>query len=485
MIGRKLECVFLVLTAFFSVAGCGDDDPKYEPPHPPNEIGKAQSWLTMGDQSVLLGKQNDLSIIEEQSTTLPVITVDITEVMQEIEGFGAALTGSSAYLINRKMNSSQRNQLLNDLFDSENGIGISYLRMTIGASDFSLSDYTYDDAPPGDTDYSLSQFSIAKDKEDVIPVFKLILAIAPDIKIMGSPWSPPAWMKTNDALRGGKLKLEAYDAYANYFLKYIDAFKEEGITIDAITVQNEPLFFTANYPCMEMTADEERAFITQSLGPLFKGAGVETKIILYDHNWDNTDYAISILNEASSKEFVAGSAFHAYAGNVSAMGVVHAAHPDKGLYFTEVSGGEWATNFSDNLQWNMSNIFIGTTKNWSKNVLLWNLALDQNFGPQNSGCTNCRGVVTINASTGNVTRNVEYYSIGHFSKFIRPGAHRVGSSISSSVPGLDYVAFVNADESRVIVLTNDNDEGKNVVVREGEGQFSYSIPARSVATVRW
>jgi glucosylceramidase len=321
--------------------------------------------------------------------------------------------------------------------------------------------------------------------EDVVPVFRSILQVAPEIKIMGSPWSPPAWMKTNGSLKGGKLKTESYGVYADYFLKYIKAYETEGIAIDAITVQNEPLHFTANYPCMEMTAEEQRQFINQSLGPLFQQEGIQTKIILYDHNWDNTNYAISILNDATAKGFVAGSAFHAYAGNVSAMSVVHAAHPDKGLYFTEVSGGEWATDFSDNLQWNMSNIFIGTTKNWSRNVLLWNLALDQNFGPQNNGCTNCRGVVTINSTTGNVTKNVEYCSIGHFSKFVRPRAHRVGSYISSAVSGLDFVAFVNDDESRVIVLANDSDESKNIIVREGEGQFNYSIPTKSVATLVW
>lgn len=476
--------VFLVM-AFFVLIRCGEGDLDYEPPPSQNEIGKAQLWLTTGDQSVLLGKQNDLSIVKVSPTTLPVITINTDEVMQEIDGFGAALTGSSAYLINKKLSSAQRNQLLNDLFDPETGIGISYLRMTIGASDFSLSDYTYNDLPPGETDDALSQFTIAKDMEDVVPVFKSVLQVAPEIKIMGSPWSPPAWMKTNGSLKGGKLKTESYDVYAKYFLKYIKAYEAEGITIDAVTIQNEPLHFTANYPCMEMTAEEQKQFINQNLGPLFEQEGIQTKIILYDHNWDNTNYAISILNDATAKGFVSGSAFHAYAGNVSAMSVVHTAHPDKGLYFTEVSGGEWATNFSDNLQWNMSNIFIGTTKNWSRNALLWNLALDQKSGPQNNGCTNCRGVITINSATGYITKNVEYYSIGHFSKFVRPGAHRVGSYISSTVSALDFVAFVNEDESRVIVLANNSDEPKNITVKEGEGQFSYSVPSKSVATLIW
>lgn len=383
------------------------------------------------------------------------------------------------------MSSAQRDALLRDLFDPEAGIGITYLRMTIGASDFSLADYTYDDMPAGETDYDLAHFSIDKDKEDVVPVLKKIVSIAPSIKIMGSPWSPPAWMKTNGSLKGGKLKPEAYDVYARYFVNYINTYKAEGIVIDAITPQNEPLYFTANYPCMEMTSAEQLTFIKNNLGPAFLSENISTKIILYDHNWDNTNYSISILNDAAAKSFVAGSAFHAYAGNVSSMSTVHAVHPDKGLYFTEISGGRWATDFNGNLQWNMSAIFMGTTKNWSKNVLLWNLALDQNDGPKNNGCQDCRGVVTIHSNTGAVTKNVEYFSIGHFSKFIRPGAFRISSTSFESSTKLDHVAFINSDKSRVLVVTNADSTPKTFLVKDGERQISYQISASSVATIVW
>ena len=477
----------VVLAIIIVVAGCEPDEkiPDPGPPEQPEEIGKAQVWVTTGDQSKLLAKETDISITEITNTSFPTITLDVSQKLQEIEGFGAALTGSSAYLINKKMTAGQRLSLLEDLFDPDKGIGITYLRMTIGASDFSLSDYTYDDVPAGETDFELEHFTIEKDREDVVPVFKQIIGIAPDIKIMGSPWSPPAWMKTNGSLAGGNLKPEVFDAYARYFVKFVQAYEEQGISIDAITPQNEPLHFTANYPCLDMPAEDQLNFIKNNLGPAFETAGITAKIIVYDHNWDNTQYAISILNDAEANPYVAGSAFHAYGGNVSAMSVVHNAHPEKGLYFTEISGGEWATDFSDNLQWNMANIFMGTLKNWSKTALLWNLALDENHGPKNNGCQDCRGVVTINSGSGNVSRNVEYYSIGHFSKFVRHGAFRILSTPFESATKLDHVAFVNTDGTNVLVVSNADTVPKSFVVKSGEAQISYFIKGNSVATIVW
>ena len=480
-----MRSLLYLITAFVFLSCAGDDDPDNSP-LPTNAVtGNANVWLTMGDQSLLLSPQKPISITTVKSTSLPVITIDSTQLMQEIEGFGAALTGSSAYLMNKKLSAADRNALLNDLFDLESGIGISYLRMSIGASDFSPVAYTYDDVPSDETDFNLDHFSIAKDEEDVVPVFKEILKIAPDIKILGSSWSPPAWMKTNGNLKGGSLKTEAHDVYARYFVKYLKAYGQHGISIDAVTVQNEPLYNAAPYPCMKMTAEEQLNFIKDHVGPLFQAEGIETKIIIYDHNWDNTNYPISILNDAGASKYVAGSAFHAYGGDVGAMSIVHNAHPDKGLYFTEIGGGDWATDFSVNLQWNMNDIFIGTTKNWSKNVLLWNLALDQDSGPNNSGDEITRGVVTIHNTSGVVTKNVEYYAIGHMSKFVRPGAFRIESSASTYISQLNFVAFMNADGGKVVVLANSGTETKAVTLKHGERQFDYSIPAKAVATVVW
>lgn len=479
----SLMCI-AILGLTMSLGSCDNDSfPHPPPPYTPATVGKAQLWLTLGDKSKLLSQETDIAVTDTVATTSPVIAIDAATKYQQIEGFGAALTGSSAYLINEKMTTSQRNQLLYELFDPINGIGISYLRTTIGASDFSLSDYTYDDMPAGQTDYDLQNFSIAKET-DVIPVLQKITSIVPGINIMGSPWSPPAWMKTSGSMKGGKLKTDAYDAYAQYFVKYIQAFKNEGITISAITPQNEPLYYTAGYPCTDMNATEQLNFIKNSLGPAFQSAGLSTKIVVYDHNWDHPEYATTILADAAASAFIAGSAFHAYGGNVAAMSSVHDAFPNKDLYFTEISGTV-GTDFSADLQWNMANVFIGTTKNWSKTALMWNLALDQSNGPTNNGCTECRGVVTINNATGAVSRNVEYYAIGHFAKFVRPGAYRIKSTVSADIANVDHVAFINTDNTKVIVVSNNDAASKNFVVKDGQTQFTYSIPAKSVATIMW
>lgn len=475
--------LFLSVTA---LTGCtkeknnGPDDPPI-----PSDTTGAKVYITKGDQSRLFEKAGTVSIRKQAGNSSPIITIDTAVTFQVIEGFGAALTGSSAYLINRKMSEGARGTLLNSLFNPATGIGISYLRLTIGASDFSLSDFSYDDMPAGQEDFGLEHFNLSQDTLDVIPMAKEILAINPDMTFMGSPWSAPAWMKTNKSMIGGKLRTECYDVYADYFVKYIQAMGQQDIRIDAITPQNEPLYFTANYPCMEMQPEEQLTFIRDHLGPKFQNANVGTKIILYDHNWDRPDYPITILNDPQAKQYVAGSAFHAYGGQVGAMSTVHNAHPDKGLYFTEISGGAWSNDFSENLMWNMQNIFIGTTRNWSKTALLWNLALDENYGPQNNGCNNCRGVVTINSGSGMVTKNVEYYSLAHFAKFVRPGAIRIRTTTPQELGAIQTVAFQNTDGSKVLVAANTGNVDKVFNVKQGEKYFTYTLQSMTVITVVW
>lgn len=449
------------------------------------DLGKAQVWLTRGDKIKLLSQEGELSIRSTVPDEWPLLTVDTTILFQEVDGYGAALTGSSAYLLNKVMTTAQRQTILNQLFNPIEGIGISFLRLTMGASDFSLSDFTYNDLPANATDFSLENFSLSRDLEDVVPVLKEILTINPNIKLMGSPWSPPAWMKTNQSLKGGKLRTDCYSVYADYFVRYIQAMEAHGIKITHVTPQNEPLYFTAAYPCMEMQADEQANFIKDHLGPKFAAANIQTKIINYDHNWDNTAYSISILNDPQANQYTAGSGFHAYAGSVSAMTAVHQAHPDKELHFTEISGGAWATNFEDNLIWNMQNIFIGTAKNWSRSALLWNLALNQNYGPTNNGCANCRGVITINQSSGEPTFNEEYYSIAHFTKVIQPGAHRIGHIYAQSLTNIEAVAIMNPDGSKALILTNYDDQYKTFSVKQGKKVFTYSVPSRSVVSFIW
>ena len=482
---KILIAVIVILNG--TLSSCSGKSPVTETPQPTDTTtaNKVAVWVTNGTQNKLLKNENALSIVKKGavSPSANLINIDFGTKLQEMDGFGAALTGSSAYLINKKLSATQREAFLKDLFDPQTGIGVSYLRITMGASDFSLEDFTYNDLPAGQTDPTLSKFSIAKDQEDLLPVLKSVVGLQPSIKIMSTPWSAPAWMKTSGKLGGGNLKTEWYAAYANYFVKYLDAYKKEGITIDALSVQNEPLHEAA-YPSMGMDSSAQGEFIKNHLGPLFKDNSIKTKILLYDHNWDRPGYPMSILNDAKASQFVAGSAFHAYGGNVTAMSEVHDKFPEKGLYFTEISGGKWATNFSDNLKWNMSNIFIGTVNNWSKNALLWNIALDENDGPKNKGCDNCRGVVTI-SSTGTITKNVEYYTIAHMSKFVRPGAFRVQSDKFASAAQLESVAFVNPDGSKALVVLNQGADNKKFTVGVGEHQFSYTIEPNAVATLVW
>jgi glucosylceramidase len=456
-----------------------------DPPPGPVEIGKAQMWLTRGDKSKLLSKEPDISILDSNKTPFAVVTLDTTSSFQVIEGFGAGLTGSSAFLFHEKMDAAKRAETLKDLFDPDEGIGISYLRLTMGASDFSLSDFSYDDMPPGQTDFDLENFSLDQDLDDVVPVLQEILQIHPDIKLMGTPWSPPAWMKTSNSMKGGKLKPECYDVLARYFARYVKEMESLGIPITSVTPQNEPLYFTAGYPCMEMQATDQADFIKNHLGPTFQAQGIQTKIIVYDHNWDVPQYPIAILNDPEAKQYVSGSAFHAYAGDVSAMSAVHSAHPDKDLYFTEISGGGWATDFSENLMWFMKNILIGTVQNWSATVLFWNLCLNEYDGPQNNGCGNCRGVITYKTYNGQVIKNEEYYAIAHFSKFVRPGAVRLAYNKPASIINIGISAFLNPDGSKAMVVANYNNDSRTFCLNQGGKYFTCNVPGKSVATYHW
>ena len=438
-------------------------------------------WLTTPDKLALFAPQDKMLSFSGTATSgITTIEVDTTQTFQTIDGFGYTLTGGSAqHLIN--MNAASRSALLKELFDTgANNIGVSYLRLSIGASDLSERVFSYNDLPAGQTDVTLSKFDLSDDKKDVIPVLKEILAIKPQIKILGSPWSAPVWMKDNGDTRGGSLKPEYYNVYADYFVKYIQEMKKEGIRIDAVTVQNEPLH-PGNNPSMYMTAEDQAIFIKTSLGPAFEKAGIDTKIIVYDHNADRPDYPLTILNDPEAKKYVDGSAFHLYAGNIEALSQVHFAHPDKNIYFTE----QWVGapgNFPEDLKWHVRTLIIGGTRNWARTVLEWNLANDPNNNPHTDrgGCDKCLGAITIDGNT--VTRNPAYYIIAHASKWVRPGSVRVSSDI---VSGIHNVAFVTPDGKKVLVALNDNTETKSFAIKFKGKWATASLPAGAVATYVW
>jgi glucosylceramidase len=435
-------------------------------------------WLTKADQSALLAKQTGTLSFSTGSNQNATITVDSTQKFQTIDGFGYTLTGGSAQVINA-LASSQRDALLKELFTTDdNGIGISYLRISIGASDLNANVYTYNDLPAGQTDVNLQNFSLNADKADLIPLLKQIVALKPNLKILATPWTAPVWMKTNNNSIGGKLKPEYYNVYADYFVKYLQAIKAEGITVDAVTPQNEPLN-PQNNPSMEMSATEQADFIKNNLGPAFKAAKIDTKIITYDHNADRPDYPLAILNDPAARQYVDGSAFHLYAGNISALSQVRTAYPDKNIYFTEQYTASTGS-FSGDLTWHVRNLIVGATRNWSRNVLEWNLANDNGYGPHTpGGCTTCKGALTIGQS---VTRNVAYYIIAHASKFVPAGSLRVESNITSN---LQNVAFETPAGKKVLIVLNDSNSFQSFNIKFKDRIAVTGLEGGAVGTFVW
>ncbi|WP_295801284.1 glycoside hydrolase family 30 beta sandwich domain-containing protein [Mucilaginibacter sp.] len=489
---RIKNALILTLAAgLFLMAGCSKKDtpgqtgnPIVDPPVIPPVDAKTDvtMWLTKGDQSALLAKQNIALLFSTATNSNTTIAVDTTITYQSIDGFGFCLTGGSASVIN-SLPADKKDALLKELFATDDThIGISYIRISIGASDMSAGDFTYDDVVSG-TDESLAQFSIDKEKTDLIPVLKSILAINPQIKILACPWTAPVWMKINtlgnNGFTGGSLNTSYYDAYAKYFIKYIQAMKAEGITIDAITPQNEPLNANNN-PAMVMQADEEANFVKNNLGPQLHTAGLTTKIIVWDHNADRPEYPIAILNDPAANPYVDGSAFHLYNGNISALTTVHNAYPAKNLYFTEQYTPSTGS-FAGDLNWHLVNLIIGAPKNWSRNVLEWNMATDAAYGPHtNGGCSTCQGALTISGSS--VTRNVSYYIIAHASKFVRPGAVRIASSELSVTPN---VAFKNTDGSKVLIVFNTGSSNATFNIQFNNKIVTSTLPGGAAATYVW
>jgi glucosylceramidase len=344
-----------------------------------------------------------------------------------------------------------------------------------------LSDrvFSYDDLKPGETDPGMKHFSIDPEKKDLIPVLREIIIINPEIRILGSPWSPPVWMKTNGKSKGGSLKPQFYDAYALYFVKYLNSMKAEGIRLDAITIQNEPLH-PGNNPSMYMPAAEEAAFIKKSLGPAFKKAGLDTRIIIYDHNPLHYEYPLEVLKDADAAQYIDGTAFHMYEGSVDDIAKIHNAYPAKNLYFTEQWVGAPGI-FPDELRWHVKTLLIGAVRNWCRNVIEWNLAADPKQDPHTAGgCTECLGAVTIDGN--NVVRNPAYYIIAHASKFVEPGSVRISSNIPEGLPN---VAFKTPEGRMVMIILNDSDKVQRFRIRYLDRFAIPTLNPGAVATVVW
>ncbi|MFE7338889.1 RICIN domain-containing protein [Streptomyces griseus] len=434
----------------------------------------AQVWVTTPDGAKKLTPEGNVPF--DGTPQAVDIRIDAADKGQKFTGAGASVTGASAHLL-QSLPQAQRTSVLRSLFSTEgDGIGLNYLRQPLGSTDFDANTdaYTYED--------TRGSFSIDRDRSQILPVLKQATAVNPAIRFMGSPWSPPAWMKTNDSLNGGSLRTEHYQAYADYLVKAIRAYGQEGITLTDLTAQNEPEFATS-YPSMSMTSAQQADFL-RVLDRTLTAANLPTNILAYDHNWDHPNYPLDVFARTGGIQRIIGAAFHCYGGAPAAQKQI--ADAGKRVFFTECSGTDSenpATTFGDTLKWHAENLVVQNMRNGGETVINWNLALDRNGGPHQGHCTNrCNGIVEIDG--GQVTRNAEFYVLGHVSKFVQAGAVRIGST-SQGAGGVQNVAFQNSDGSRAAVVVNTSSGAQRFSLTDNGRSLAYTLPAGAVATFTW
>ncbi|MDR9853520.1 glycoside hydrolase family 30 beta sandwich domain-containing protein [Paenibacillus sp. VCA1] len=438
-------------------------------------------YQSNGEEELFVKKTREQLSPVSPDAQLNTVLIDEEQTFQEIDGFGASFTDSAAYLIHQVLESEQRSELMKQLFDVKEGIGLSVLRQPMGASDYARDFYSYNDLPEGQTDVRLEHFSIAHDEVDIIPLLQEALRLNPDVKLVGSPWSPPGWMKTSGSMIGGELKPEYYSVYANYFVRYIQGYKANGLPIYAITPQNEALYSPGHYPGMIMLPEAQCDFIKNHLKPQFVKNNIDTKILCYDHNWDKPDYPLTVLEQAG--DAVDGVAWHWYGGSPSAQSEVFEAFPGKEVHFTEGSGGEWIPPFEQAFS-NVMRMGIEILRNHSKSYVLWNMALDEKNGPTVPGFgeSTCRGIVTVNQQTKELTYTLDFYALAHFSKVIRPKALRIASTSHDRIRS---VAFKNTDGSIAAVLFNESEVSESTAIQlRGKEVLRLEMPSKSALTVR-
>ncbi|MFN6261928.1 MAG: glycoside hydrolase family 30 protein [Chromatiaceae bacterium] len=437
-----------------------------------------QLLLTSANQQYLLAENPAGLLLPAAQSGAATIVLNTRSQYQPIDGFGFSLTGGSAQHL-MQLQPARRAALLQELFSAK-GINISYLRISLGASDLDEKPFSYNDLPAGQQDPALKHFSLKPDEKTLIPALKEILALKPNLKILASPWSPPVWMKSNQSTVGGELLEQHFASYAQYFVRYIQGMAAHGIRIDAVTIQNEPLH-DGNNPSLLMHAWDQAAFIKHHLGPAFKAAGITSKIIIYDHNADHVEYPITVLNDPAAKAYIDGSAFHLYNGDISELAKLKAAHPDKQIYFTE----QWVgadSDFAGSLQWHTEHLIIGATRQWARNVLEWNLAADSQYRPfTDGGCSKCLGALTIDGQQ--LRRNVAYYIIGQASKWLLDGSVRIDSGANNGP--LKQVALLRPDGRILLLVLNNSAENLPFNLRrDGKSlPFSVTAPAHSVLTL--
>jgi glucosylceramidase len=461
-------------------------------PQPAAAAGESVNiWLTTTNDSrgvsVTRGLQQQTPVAFSAGTGSggQTITVDENTTYQAFEGGGASFTDTAAWLMNSSgaLTPSVRDDTMRKLFDPHSGVGLSFLRNPMGSSDLARYGYTYDDVPAGQADPGLGQLSIAHDLADVVPLSRQAKQLNPAMKITGTPWTAPAWMKDNGSLIQGWLQSQYYPAYAQYFVKYLQAYTAAGVPVDYVTAQNEPTC-CAGYPSMSWNGSGLAYFTKNNLLPALHAANLSTKVLALDWSWDTyADYAAPTVTDAAIRNdpLFGGMAWHGYGGDVTQQTAVHNQYPSMNAYDTEHSGGTWVSNQQAE---DMANI-VDYTRNWGRSVVKWSLAVDQNVGPHFGGCGTCTGLITVHngdSRTGQVDYTVEYYDMGHLTKFVTPGAVRIDSNDNASVRN---VAWRNPDGSKALIAYNTTGGTQNVRVNWGNESFSYDLPAKTSATFTW
>ena len=481
---------FFALAASMALLSCQAkaDDPSRDPEE---EALSARVFTTsvagqrMSESEILLGKPEDVVFYKVELTG---------ESFQQVDGFGLAITQASCYNL-LLMPPEDRTAFLTELFDRKEGLGSSLIRICIGGSDFSMDEFTWCDRK------GIENFEVHPlDEEWLFPILDEIFRINPAVRIIASPWSCPKWMKMSemgradyDSWTGGRLNPDYYQDYALYFVKWIQEMERRGYPIYAVTLQNEPLN-RGNSMSLYMSWEEQRDFVKFAVGPAFQAAGLKTKILLFDHNYNydgiptQRDYPLHILEDADAAQYVAGSAWHNYGGSVTTLDKIHSSFPDKDIYFTEASIGTWNYSFDSCLINDFRDIFLGTLSRFGKGVTLWNLMLDDERKPfRPGGCSTCFGAVTISSkdhSLKSLVRNSHYYNVAHCSKVLQPGAVRLGTK-GYETAGITYQWYRNPDGSQALVLLNEGNTEALVNFVSEKHSVSCKVPAKAIQSIIW
>jgi glucosylceramidase len=447
----------------------------------PADAQTVREFLTTPDLSSTLAAQPNAKFTPASAASADTIVVDPSQRFQTMDGFGVSMVEGSAWLLHERMPPVLYREVMTRLFDPARGIGLSFLRLPIGSTDLSIDHYSYDDLPAGQTDTTLAHFSTKHDEAYVFPVMREALRLNPAMTVMASPWSAPAWMKTNGSMSGGGLRPDMEQVFAQYLVRSLEEFKRQGIPVKYLTIQNEPLHETEDFPGMLMLAGQQKRIIGKYLGPDLEHAGLDTRVLAYDHNWDHPEYPIEVLSDPAAAPYVAGSALHCYGGDPSGQTAVHDRFPEKGVWMTECSGGTWQKEQPLTVT---AHLVIETTRNWAKAVSLWGVVLDPDHKPHAGGCGTCRGLVTYDPAKKAATYTGDFYALAQASRFVRPGATRIAST-SLGPQSLETVAFQNSDGAVALLVLNNTAETKSFRVAWKGSELGTALPAGALATYIW